>query len=230
MRRRILEGGYFGVLVGGRKKKTEVWCQYASALLRYDALSLCCPTLAIFGLGGVVRGRLLGEAPHLPTAPSKLISIYETDSITRKQKRPTTNMQRLSVKLGRLRKKPSQDKIAAAKTGADGVEAFKEVACSGWLLKTGGKGHTIRNTKKRFFVLRGVFLSYYTEDPIKSSRKDREILKGQLYLVDCVVSEVINNNSNAPSSSASDSPRSDNNGESPRHNNAHAYFKLKSRA
>jgi hypothetical protein len=109
-------------------------------------------------------------------------------------------MQRLSIKLNKLRRKNSEDKVAAAKTGADGVEAFKEVACAGWLLKTGGKGHTVKNTKKRWFVLRGVFLSYYTEDPARSSYKDREILKGQLYLVNCKVSEVTGNLQEDPAS------------------------------
>jgi hypothetical protein len=90
-------------------------------------------------------------------------------------------MQRVQIALGKLRrsrsnKGTSEDATASAKTGADGLEAWKEVVAAGWLVKTGGKGHTVKNSKKRWFVLRGVFLSYYTEDPSKSVYKDREIL------------------------------------------------------
>lgn len=93
-------------------------------------------------------------------------------------------MQRVSIALGKLRRSRSKqssggDATAAAKTGADGLEAWKEVVAAGWLIKTGGKGHTVRNSKKRWFVLRGVFLSYYTEDPARSVYKDREILSTQ---------------------------------------------------
>ena len=90
-------------------------------------------------------------------------------------------MQRMSIALGKLRRsrsKPgaSDAATAAAKTGESGLEAWKEVMAAGWLVKTGGKGHTVKNSKKRWFVLRGVFLMYYTEDPAKSVYKDREIL------------------------------------------------------
>lgn len=90
-------------------------------------------------------------------------------------------MQRVSIALGKLKRSRTSksvdgDPTSSSKTGSDALEVWKEVIASGWLVKTGGKGHTVKNSKRRWFVLRGVFLSYYTEDPSKSVFKDREIL------------------------------------------------------
>jgi len=37
----------------------------------------------------------------------------------------------------------------------------------GWLQKRGGKGHTFKNWKKRWFTLRGSSLSYFSDLPVR---------------------------------------------------------------
>lgn len=69
------------------------------------------------------------------------------------------------------------------------------IDCEGYLYKTGGKGHTIKNQKKRYFILRGHFLSYYTLNPNNSHSKRIELLKGHIYLPGCKISDIfIRNN------------------------------------
>jgi len=49
------------------------------------------------------------------------------------------------------------------------------IICSGYLEKTGGKGHSTKNTKSRWFVLQNVFLKYY-EKPVCSNSGQPSLL------------------------------------------------------
>lgn len=39
----------------------------------------------------------------------------------------------------------------------------------GFLIKEGGQGHQYKNEKKRWFVLKDLFLFYYSAPPVRSS-------------------------------------------------------------
>eukprot|EP01129_Flabellula_baltica_P011194 TRINITY_DN4848_c0_g1_i1.p1 TRINITY_DN4848_c0_g1~~TRINITY_DN4848_c0_g1_i1.p1 ORF type:complete len:795 (+),score=169.87 TRINITY_DN4848_c0_g1_i1:16-2400(+) len=60
---------------------------------------------------------------------------------------------------------------------------------SGYLVKEGGKGHNVKNTKKRWFVLRDGFLDYYEENPVIYKGKDVNNLKGRIFLCGCAVED-----------------------------------------
>lgn len=68
------------------------------------------------------------------------------------------------------------------------------IDCEGYLYKTGGRGHTIKNQKKRYFILRGLFLSYYTTNPKNSQSKGIELLKGHIFLPGCKLSDIYTRN------------------------------------
>jgi hypothetical protein len=43
----------------------------------------------------------------------------------------------------------------------------QNILASGWLDKTGGAGHGHKNTRRRWFVLKGLTLLYYGDKPVR---------------------------------------------------------------
>eukprot|EP01122_Echinamoeba_exundans_P011836 TRINITY_DN483_c0_g1_i1.p1 TRINITY_DN483_c0_g1~~TRINITY_DN483_c0_g1_i1.p1 ORF type:complete len:512 (-),score=103.03 TRINITY_DN483_c0_g1_i1:44-1549(-) len=63
-----------------------------------------------------------------------------------------------------------------------------DIICQGWLAKEGGKGHTYKNRKVRWFVLKDLFLFYFTEKPADGA-KNMTNLKGMIYTPACRVKD-----------------------------------------
>lgn len=51
----------------------------------------------------------------------------------------------------------------------------------GWLYKAGGEGHNYKNSKKRWFVLKDLFLYYYSGPPVRNTRENGARSKNCLY-------------------------------------------------
>jgi hypothetical protein len=62
---------------------------------------------------------------------------------------------------------------------------MQNIICSGWLLKTGGDGHNYKNTKRRWFELKGMYLFYFSEQPKEA--KEMKVAKGLIYMPGCQV-------------------------------------------
>lgn len=48
----------------------------------------------------------------------------------------------------------------------------------------------VKNRKKRYFILKGDFLYYYSTNPSESDSKKMSLLKGIIYLMGCKISEL----------------------------------------
>jgi hypothetical protein len=66
---------------------------------------------------------------------------------------------------------------------------FDAKVTGGWLTKRGGKGHKVQNTKRRYFVLRGNLLQYYSEP--KEKTNDISTLKGYMDIAKIVDLEIV---------------------------------------
>lgn len=66
---------------------------------------------------------------------------------------------------------------------------FDAKVTGGWLQKRGGKGHKVQNSKRRYFVLRGNLLQYYSEP--KEKTNDISTLKGYMDIAKIVDLEIV---------------------------------------
>lgn len=66
---------------------------------------------------------------------------------------------------------------------------FESKIVGGWLMKRGGKGHKVQNSKRRYFVLRGNLLQYYSEP--KEKTNDISTLKGYIDIAKIIELEIM---------------------------------------